>query len=44
VWLERASALPVPGMDWVKTDPALRSLHRDARFDALLKKLNFPAN
>jgi TolB-like protein/tetratricopeptide (TPR) repeat protein len=43
-WLERTCALPVPGMDWVTTDPALRSLHGDARWAKLLKKLNLPVD
>jgi TolB-like protein/Tfp pilus assembly protein PilF len=43
-WLARASGKPVGGLYWASTDPALRSLHADPRWKALLKKLNLPVD
>lgn len=41
-WLERALSSPAPGMDWVRTDPMLRSLHGDQRWKPLLRRLRMP--
>ena len=43
-WLEKALTSPAPGMDWVKTDPALRSLHSDPRWKPFLRKLKLPVD
>jgi hypothetical protein len=39
-WLDRAYRQRDPGMEMVKIDPLLRSLHRDPRFPAVLTKMN----
>jgi TolB-like protein/DNA-binding winged helix-turn-helix (wHTH) protein len=41
-WLDRALTRRDSGLIAMKVDPFLKSLHRDPRFAALLKKLNFP--
>jgi hypothetical protein len=40
-WLERAYQAH-DAFVWVKTDPTFRSLHRDARYAALLRKVGLP--
>jgi TolB-like protein/DNA-binding winged helix-turn-helix (wHTH) protein/Flp pilus assembly protein TadD len=42
-WLDRAYATRDDGLINIKVDPLLKSLHKDPRFAALLKKLNLPA-
>ncbi len=42
VWLEKAYAEKSDGIIWVKSDPAMASLHSDPRYAALLKKMGFP--
>ena len=42
-WLERAYAQRDPGLTGVKGDPLLKSLQRDPRYSALLKKMRLPA-
>ncbi len=41
-WLVRAYAQRDSGLIGTKVDPLLKSLHKDPRYAALLKKLNFP--
>ena len=41
-WLERAYAQKAPNLDSIKSDPFLKSIERDPRFKALLKKMNLP--
>jgi hypothetical protein len=41
-WLERSYAQREPGLTWVKIDPRFRGLRDDARFRALLRKMNLP--
>jgi len=41
-WLERAYAQRNSGLIGTKVDPFLKSLHKDPRFAAFLKKLNLP--
>jgi TolB-like protein/DNA-binding winged helix-turn-helix (wHTH) protein/cytochrome c-type biogenesis protein CcmH/NrfG len=41
-WLDRAYAQRDSGLIGTKVDPLLKSLHKDPRFAALLKKLNLP--
>jgi len=41
-WLERAYTLRDPGLSWIKIDYSFRSLHDDARYRALLRKMNLP--
>ena len=41
-WLDRAFAERDSSLIYTKVDPELKSLHRDPRFAALLKKLNLP--
>jgi len=41
-WLNRAYSQHDPGLDWLKTDLKLRSLHKDPRYAQLLKSLNLP--
>ncbi|MGA2397841.1 MAG: hypothetical protein ABSG30_07250 [Steroidobacteraceae bacterium] len=41
-WLERAYRQEDGGLTHLKIDPPFASLHSDARFSALLQKLNFP--
>jgi len=47
-WLQRAYAVPDPGLINVKSDPLLRNLRGDLRGDpryvTLLKKMNLPTN
>ena len=40
-WLERAYVQRDPGLTWVEIDPRSRSLRGDARFSALLRKMNY---
>ncbi len=42
-WLERACAQRDAGLQRLKYDPALRRLHSDPRYVALLRKLHLPA-
>ena len=42
-WLERAYAQRDSGLVGTKVDPLLKSLHKDPRYAAFLKKLNLPA-
>jgi TolB-like protein/DNA-binding winged helix-turn-helix (wHTH) protein len=41
-WLDRAYAQRDTGLIHTKVDPLLKSLHKDPRFAAFLKKLNLP--
>ncbi len=41
-WLDRAYAQRDSGLIGTKVEPLLKSLHKDPRYAALLKKLNFP--
>jgi TolB-like protein/Flp pilus assembly protein TadD len=41
-WLGRAAELHDAGLNYLKFDPLLRGLRGDARFAALLKKINLP--
>jgi TolB-like protein/DNA-binding winged helix-turn-helix (wHTH) protein len=41
-WLDRAYAQHSTGLIYTKVDPLLKSLHKDPRFAAFLKKLNLP--
>ncbi len=41
-WLDRAYAQRDSGLIGTKVDPLLKSLRKDPRYAALLKKLNFP--
>jgi hypothetical protein len=41
-WLDRAYAQRDSGLIGTKVDPLLKSLHKDLRYDAFLKKLNLP--
>jgi tetratricopeptide (TPR) repeat protein len=41
-WLERAQNQRDFGLIAIKTDPLLKSLHADPRFNALLRKMNLP--
>jgi TolB-like protein/DNA-binding winged helix-turn-helix (wHTH) protein len=41
-WLDRAYAQRDSGLVGTKVDPLLKSLHKDPRYAAFLKKLNFP--
>ena len=41
-WLDRAYAQRDSGLVGTKVDPLLKSLHKDPRFAAFLKKLNLP--
>jgi tetratricopeptide (TPR) repeat protein len=41
-WLDRAYAQRDSGLIGTKVDPLLKSLHKDPRFAAFLKKLNLP--
>ncbi|MBZ5646055.1 MAG: protein kinase [Acidobacteriia bacterium] len=43
-WLERAYAQRDGGLTWIKGDPLLKSLQRDPRYAAFLKKMRLPAN
>ncbi len=43
-WLERAYLQRDGGLTWIKGDPLLRTLARDARYAALLNKLRLPLN
>ena len=38
-WLDRAYAQRDPGLTQMKTDPCLRSLHTDPRWDIFLRKM-----
>ena len=41
-WLDQAYAQRNSGLMQMKVDPLLKSLHKDPRFAAFLKKLNLP--
>jgi hypothetical protein len=41
-WLERAYVQRDTSLTWVKIDPRFRSLRGDARYKALLRKMNLP--
>lgn len=41
-WLERAYAQRDPGLLWITTDPFLRPLHGDARWEALRVRMGLP--
>jgi hypothetical protein len=41
-WLERAYVMREPTLNWLKIDPFFRDLHKDARYTALLHKMNLP--
>ena len=41
-WLDRAVAAHSLGMQWVSYDPMLRSVRKEARYRALLRKLGLP--
>jgi predicted Zn-dependent protease len=41
-WLDRAYAQRDPSLMWTKVIPLLKTLHKDPRFAAFLKKLNLP--
>lgn len=41
-WLDRAYVRREPGLRLVKVDPLVRNLRSDARYTALLKKMNLP--
>jgi TolB-like protein/Flp pilus assembly protein TadD len=41
-WLERSYVQREPGLTWVEIDPRFRGLRDDARFRALLRKMNLP--
>jgi serine/threonine-protein kinase len=41
-WLDRAYAKRDAGLGQARVDPFLKNLHHDARYAALLKKLNLP--
>jgi len=43
-WLEKAFDLHQGGLSEVKVDPWFKALHADARYTALLKKMNLPAD
>jgi TolB-like protein len=41
-WLERASVIRQTSLNWLKIDPFFRSMHNDARYKNLLRKMNLP--
>lgn len=41
--LDQAVAIRDPGLAWIVSDPFLDPIKKDARFTALVRKLNFPA-
>jgi len=41
-WLDRAVAQRDPGLTYLKTDPILRRLYGDPRWEELLRRLNLP--
>ncbi len=41
-WLERAYAQRDPGLSDIKTDPLLRPLHADPRWNEFLRRMGFP--
>jgi TolB-like protein/DNA-binding winged helix-turn-helix (wHTH) protein/Tfp pilus assembly protein PilF len=41
-WLEKAYDKHDPSILWIKSDPALKRLRTDARFQAMLTRLNIP--
>jgi TolB-like protein/DNA-binding winged helix-turn-helix (wHTH) protein len=41
-WLERAYVMREPALNWLKIDPFFRDLRKDARYTALLHKMNLP--
>lgn len=41
-WLERAYSHHDPGLTWIKTYPTFRALRGDARYTALLRRMNLP--
>jgi TIR domain len=42
-WLDAAVERRDPGIQWLRGGPLLRSLTRDPRFGALLRRLNMPS-
>jgi hypothetical protein len=43
-WLERARVQADTGLGWIKVAPLLTPIRSDARYGALLRKLNLPAD
>lgn len=43
IWLDAAIERRDPGLQWLRGDPLLRSLTKDPRYAALLRRLNLPA-
>jgi tetratricopeptide (TPR) repeat protein len=41
-WLDRSFVQHDAGLQWIKTDPFLDSVRADARYKALLRKMNLP--
>ena len=41
-WLERASVIRQTSLNWLKIDRSFRSMHNDARYKNLLRKMNLP--
>jgi tetratricopeptide (TPR) repeat protein len=41
-WIERAYEVKDPGVAFMKADPMLEPIRREPRFQAVVRKLNFP--
>jgi hypothetical protein len=41
-WIERAYEVKDPGLAFMKADPMLEPIRREPRFQAVVRKLNFP--
>jgi len=41
-WLEKAYVERSSGLAFIKSDPRLDALHGDDRFEALVRRMNFP--